>query len=73
MKVGDLIRFKKTGIFGTVVEVLPLRWKADSGSVKVLAHNIKGTIPNPSVFGIENLMQVAEVISEARDLEVISP
>ena len=72
MKVGDLIRFKKTGIFGTVVEVLPLRWKADSGSVKVLAHNIKDAIPNPSVFGIESLMQVAEVISEARDLEVIS-
>ena len=63
MKVGDLVRFKKTGIFGTVVEVLPLRWKADSGSVKVLAHNIKDAIPNPSVFSTRNLEKVAEIIS----------
>ena len=65
MKLGDLIRFKRTGVIGTIVEVLPLRWKTDSGWVKVLSLNIKSAV-NPSVFATLHLARVAEVISASR-------
>ena len=63
MKVGDIVRFKKTGVVGTVVEVFGLYDDDDDGAVRVLAHNVEKVIPNPSVFSVSNLKRVADVIS----------
>jgi len=63
MKLGDIVRFKKTGIVGTVVEVFGLYDGDDDGAVRVLAHNIEKVIPNPSVFTTSHLEKVAAIIS----------
>ena len=59
MKVGDLIRFKKTGLIGTVISV----WSVDPEwtEVKIL-HNV-ANIQNPTGFSLSHLIQHAEVIS----------
>ena len=63
MKVGDLVRFKKTGVVGTVVEVFGLYDDDDDGAVRVLAHNVEKVIPNPSVFSTSHFEKVVDVIS----------
>jgi len=64
MKLGDIVRFKKTGVVGTVVEVFGLYDDDDDGAVKVLAHNVENFIyNNPSVFSTSHLKKVADIIS----------
>ncbi len=59
MKLGDIIRFKKTGVVGTIVEV----FGSGNGVAKVMAHNVEKVIPNPNVFSTSHLEKVAEIIS----------
>jgi len=61
VKVGDLVKFKKTGALGTIVSVVTGTYWTE---VKVL-HNVEG-IPNPTGFTMVNLLESAEVISESR-------
>ena len=59
MKAGDVIKFKATGVIGTVINVWPVdpAWT----EVKVL-HNCPN-VPNPTGFSLSHLMQHAEIIS----------
>ena len=63
MKLGDLIRFKKTGVVGTITEICGLHDGDSDGAVKVLVHNVKDVIPNPSIFSVTHLKTVADIIS----------
>ena len=63
MKLGDIVRFKKTGVVGTIVGVFGMYDGDDDGAVKVLAHNVENVIPNPSVFSTSHLKKVAHIIS----------
>jgi len=68
MKVGDLVRFKKTGAIGTILHV----YASDSvgGFVELLVSD--GTLDNtPSSSGITSmsngmLWRTAEIINESR-------
>lgn len=61
MRVGNLVRFKKTGIVGTIISLKRVSFYA---VVEVL-HNAPG-IPNPTSFTLSNLKKTAEVINESR-------
>ena len=63
MKLGDIIRFKKTGVVGTIVEVFGLYDDHDDGAMWVMAHNVEKVIPNPNVFSTSHLEKVADIIS----------
>ena len=64
MKVGDLIRFKSTGVIGTITEIVGLYDGDHRGAAKVLAHGIDMTgIENPTIFRTSHLEKVAEIIS----------
>ena len=63
MKLGDIVRFKKTGILGTIVDVRPRSDPQHERVVQVFAHNIKDAIPNPSIFSVTHLKTVADIIS----------
>ena len=64
MKVGDVIKFKATGVIGTITEIVGLYDGDHRGAVKVLAHGIdmRG-IENPTFFRRAHLKKVAYVIS----------
>ena len=59
MKAGDVIKFKATGVLGTIVSV----WRVDPDwtEVKVL-HNAPN-IQNPTGFSLSHLMRHAQIIS----------
>jgi hypothetical protein len=59
MKVGDVIKFKATGVLGTIVTVWPVT--PDWTEVKVL-HNLPN-IQNPTGFSLDYLVECAEIIS----------
>ena len=59
MKAGDVIKFKATGVLGTIVSVCPV--DPDWPEVKVL-HNVPN-IQNPTGFSLDHLMKHAEIIS----------
>ena len=59
MKVGDLIRFKKTGVLGTVISVVTGEYWVE---VKVL-HNCE-SVANPTGFAMVSLLESTEVLSE---------
>ena len=64
MKVGDIIRFKSTGVIGTITEIVGLYDGDHRGAVKVLAHGIDMMgIENPTIFRAAHLQTVADVIS----------
>ena len=64
MKVGDMIRFKPTGIIGTIIEIRPMAADTDAWiDVKVL-HNAE-KVQNPTFFSMFELSRVAEVISDS--------
>jgi hypothetical protein len=65
MKLGDIVRFKKTGVVGTIVEVLPHTLPQHERVVQVFAHNIEKVIPNPSIFSVSHLQKVADIISHS--------
>ena len=58
MKVGDLVRFKRTGLLGAIISI-------DKGphytSVEVL-HGVDA-IPNPACFTLGNLRKVSEALA----------
>jgi len=58
MKVGDVIRFKPTGIIGTIVGIKHGHAWAD---VEVI-HSVEN-VSSPTVFSMVELSRVAEVIS----------
>ena len=62
MKRGDVIKFKATGVIGTILSVWPVdpEWT----EVKVF-HNVPN-IQNPTGFSLSHLIEHAEVISESR-------
>ena len=63
MKIGDLIRFKKTNKIGMIVSI---EKKRTPGFIVVdVLHDVVG-IPNPSGFTLSNLRKTAEVINESR-------
>ena len=62
MKVGDVIKFKTTGVLGIILSVWPV--DPDWTEVKV-SHNVPD-IQNPTGFSLDHLMDHAEVISESR-------
>ena len=64
MKVGDVIKFKATGVIGTITEMVGLYDGDHRGAVKVLAHGIDMTgLENPTIFRTAHLQTVAIVIS----------
>ena len=64
MKVGDLIRFKSTGVIGTITEIVGLYDGDHRGAAKVLVSGINMTgIENPTIFRTSHLEKVAEIIS----------
>ena len=62
MKVGDVIKFKATGVLATVIKIQQVA--SDWTEVKVF-HNAPN-IQNPTGFSLDHLMDHAEVISESR-------
>ena len=62
MKVGDVIKFKATGVHGTIVSA---QWIDPEWTEVKILHNVPN-IQNPTGFSLSHLMQHAEVISEAR-------
>ncbi len=66
MKVGDIIRFKSTGVIGTITEIVGLYDGDHRGAAKVLVfgNNIAG-IENPTIFRTAHLQTVADVISHS--------
>ena len=61
MKVGDLIRFKKTGNVGTIVGKI----KGSHYTMVDVLHNVKN-VQNPSGFTLGELRKTAEIINESR-------
>ena len=67
MKVGDLVRFKKTGVVGTITEEVGLYDGDSLGAVRVFVHGVDFPgMQNPTMFRVGHLEKVAEVISEGR-------
>jgi hypothetical protein len=62
MKVGDVIKFKATGVLATVIKIQQVA--SDWTEVKVF-HNAPN-IQNPTGFSLDYLRECAEVISESR-------
>ena len=59
MKAGDVIKFKATGVLGTVVSV---QW-IDPEWTEVKVFHTAPNIQNPTGFSLDHLMKHADVIS----------
>jgi hypothetical protein len=59
MKAGDVIKFKATGVLGTVVSV---QWIDPEWTEVKVFHNVPN-IQNPTGFSLSHLMKHADVIS----------
>ena len=71
MRVGDIIKFTKTGRVATIINIGQDFWDDSSFTAKIIVHN--WTVPqdnpglnNPHLFRLGHLKQVAEVISARR-------
>ena len=64
MQVGDLIRFRQTGLVGTVVALG--HGRPEGSLISVLVFKCPGNIANPSQFRLPYLQAHAEVISASR-------